>query len=186
MKRFLAILFVVLAVALPLFAQSTVEKRSLSFYQKPANHVQLTGGLDFGWQKHNGVSLRGVGFRVGAECLLKNEFDLGLDASLMTMTDGELSKGPEVLKLTQTFGFHVMVGHATMVRMKVGAGTEVKLADNKADFHFTTEAGCNVYIKITDEVAIQFGGTCYATLPKGEDTAVTYSVVPGFGMAFTL
>lgn len=186
MKRFIAVLIIVLAVALPLFAQSTVEKKGLSYYQKKASQVQITGGLDFDWQIKGSESVRGAGFRLSAEGFLKNGFNIGLDASLMTLTDGSLSKGPEVIRLSNTFGYHFMVGHATMMRVKAGAGVEVKLIDKKADFNFTTEAGCNLYLKMTDTVAMQFGATCYATMPKGEESLVTFSFAPGFGLAFAI
>jgi hypothetical protein len=184
MKRIFVILFVVMAVALPLFAQSVVEKKDLSYYPSEANYVQVNGGIDFNWQTHNQVSRRGAGFRVGANYYLSNGFDLGLDASLMTMADSIPAKGPGIIRVTHVFGYHFALGHQTSLRVKAGAGVEIKLDNGKARGVFTTEAGCNFNMRMTDHIALEFRGTCYVTLPESGESNVTVAVNPGFGLAF--
>ena len=184
MKRIFAILFVLMAVVLPLFAQSVVEKKDLSYYPSKSNYVQLNGGIDFNWQTHNGVSKRGAGFRVGANYFFQNGFDLGLDASLMTMADSIPAKGPGVIRISHVFGYHFPLGHQTSLRLKAGAGVEIILDNGKAEGVFTTEAGVNFNMRMTDHVALEFRGTCYVTLPEADDSGVTIAVNPGFGLAF--
>jgi hypothetical protein len=184
MKKLFAVLFVVIAVVVPLFAQSTVEKKDLSYFPSMENYVQLNGGIDFNWQTHNDVSKRGAGFRVGANYFFKHGFDLGLDASLMTMADSIPSKGPGIIRITHVFGYHFPLGHQTSLRVKAGAGVEIRLDNGKAEGVFTTEAGCSFNMRMTDHVALEFRGTCYVTLPEANENGVTFAVNPGFGLAF--
>ena len=184
MKRIFLILIVLMAVVLPLFAQSVVEKKDLSYYPSMANYVELNGGIDFNWQIHNEVSRRGAGFRVGASYYFKNGFDLGLDASLMTMADSIPAKGPGIIRITHVFGYHFALGHQTSLRVKAGAGVEIRIDDGKAEGVFTTEAGCSFNMRMTDHVALEFRGTCYVSLPEADSNGITFAVNPGFGLAF--
>jgi len=185
MKKLLVVVVVIAAVALPLFAQSVVEKKGLSYYGGNPNFFQLTGGLDFDWQTHNGAQSRGAGLRLGADCYLKNGVDLGLDFSLVTLTDRNINKGPGLIRIVHAVGYHFNLGHEARMRVKAGAGAELKLSDGKVDFYLTTEGGTAVYLKMTDAIAMELGCTCYVTFPKSGETGVTVTVNPGFGLAFS-
>ena len=186
MKKILVIVVVIAAVALPLFAQSVVEKKSLSYNSGKTNYFQLTGGLDFNWQTQNGVESRGAGFRLGGDYYLKNGLDLGLDLSLMTMTDRDLNKGPGLFRVVPTFGYHFNLGHEARMRLKVGGGAELRLLESKVDHRVTVEAGSAIFLRMTDVIAMEFGVTCYGTFPKGDETGIAIAVNPGFGLSFTL
>lgn len=185
-KKLLVVVVVIAAVALPLFAQSVVEKKSLSFNGASQNFFQLTGSIDFDWQTQNSVQSRGAGFRIGADCYLKNGVDLGLDLSLVTMTDRDINKGPGLFRAVHAVGYHFNLGHEAIMRLKAGVGAELRLHEGKADFRLTTQAGTAVYLRMTDAIAMEFGCTGYVTFPKSGETGVAITVSPGFGLSFTL
>ena len=186
MKKLLVVVVVIAAVALPLFAQSVVEKKSLSYYSGKENFYQLTGSIDFNWQTLNGVQSRGAGFRIGSDYFLKNGLDLGLDFSLMTLADTSMNNGPGLFRVVPAIGYHFNLGHEARMRVKIAAGAEVRMTDGRADHHITAGAGAAVYLRMTDVISMEFGGTCFATFPRGGETGIAISVNPGFGLSFTI
>ena len=177
MKKITVLLLILAAVALPLFAQSIVEKKDL----EPDYCIAATVSADYMWQ-YGPAETEGPGMKIEAYYANRNGLNIGLDVSANYYTGNALTVGPDVISLFPVIGLYRKLDNTSGILVKAGPGVKIAKTEEKTYYLFSVEVGEDIIVSLSDTIALSFGTSATMSLSPSGDNKWGFSIKPDFGI----